>query len=267
MSPTMSTMSHPGLTRHFSRRSIASEATFPVRPDASVATNLTPIARSESPPSGPPNNIPYPMLAQGMGVRSNSGKSFGLSSSSSTRSGRSSKSAGGFFASIGRINSIRKDRTPPSKNNSFTRLPTAQEHHEPRPVQIQAAPTIPGGPRAAPPSSRSTRANSLLAPSASGRESKSSTRPASMLKPSASPERQNSGKAGLIARSSLTYRNPNSSSENDSDTWFETSLDKLTDVLPHLPRSTLAHYLQKTGSDITAITAILEDEKKGKLPA
>ncbi|KAK0230601.1 hypothetical protein IW262DRAFT_413917 [Armillaria fumosa] len=103
--------------RHPSHGSDASEATFPVRPDASVATDL-------SSPSSPNSSVvlPYPTLAP-----------------------RSSSMKSGFFASLGRKASV--SRTPGPQ-------PPRQQAHHPMPNRTvltkrpTISPSVPGGPRA-----------------------------------------------------------------------------------------------------------------------
>ncbi|SJL02177.1 uncharacterized protein ARMOST_05503 [Armillaria ostoyae] len=103
--------------RNTSHGSEASEATFPVRPDASVATDL-------SSPSTPNSNIvlPYPTLAP-----------------------RTSSMKSGFFASLGRKASV--SRTPGPQ-------PPRQQAHHPTPNRTvltkrpTISPSVPGGPRA-----------------------------------------------------------------------------------------------------------------------
>ncbi|KAK0206789.1 hypothetical protein DFS33DRAFT_619654 [Desarmillaria ectypa] len=104
--------------RNTSHGSEASEATFPVRPDASVATDL-------SSPSTPNSSIvlPYPTLAP--------------RTSSSVKSG--------FFASLGRKASVSRTQGP---------QPPRQQAHHPIPSRTlltkrpTISPSVPGGPRA-----------------------------------------------------------------------------------------------------------------------
>lgn len=169
------------LRRHRSRGSIATELTFPMRSDAYAATNLRPEGKD---PKILPPPLPYPSLAAhsltthpGLGMRS-------VVSNSSAGGGAKT----GFFASIGRKTSIRqKDRTlgafasnhqgtpirPPIRLGLATSSGTSASGHshgtsasasslsavvsppKPRPVQIESAPTLPGGPRAPNPRRRS----------------------------------------------------------------------------------------------------------------
>jgi len=153
---------------------MATEATFPMRPDAYKATNLRPDGDDGKilPPA-----LPYPGLA----ART-------LATHPAMRSVVSNSSAGkgGFFASIGRKTSMRgKERgigafaphsqgtparptvklglasslTSGSANSNNT---TSQTAPKPRPVQLENAPTLPGGPRA-PPRRTSVLMSSIVA--------------------------------------------------------------------------------------------------------
>ncbi|KAK0461891.1 uncharacterized protein EV420DRAFT_135179 [Desarmillaria tabescens] len=105
--------------RNTSHGSEASEATFPVRPDAGVATDL-------SSPTTPNSSVilPYPTLAP--------------RTTSSVKSG--------FFASLGRKASVSRTTTGPQ--------PPRQQAHHPIPNRTvltkrpTISPTVPGGPRA-----------------------------------------------------------------------------------------------------------------------
>jgi hypothetical protein len=140
---------------------MATEATFPMRPDAYKATNLR--------PDGEDGKILPPMLPYpGLAART-------LASHPVMRSVVSNSSAGGgkggFFATIGRKTSIRqKDkgigaftpnsqgtpvRTPvrlglASSTSSASTPSRSTQPPKPRPVQLENAPTLPGGPRAPP---------------------------------------------------------------------------------------------------------------------
>ncbi|KAK0491201.1 hypothetical protein IW261DRAFT_73649 [Armillaria novae-zelandiae] len=113
--------------RHPSHGSDASEATFPVRPDAGVATDL-------SSPSTPTSTVvlPYPTLAP-----------------------RSSSVKSGFFASLGRKASVSRTQGP---------QPPRQQAHHPIPSRAvltkrpTISPSVPGGPRA----KRMSRSHTIL---------------------------------------------------------------------------------------------------------
>lgn len=164
--------------RNVSHGSEATEATFPIRADAYVATELS--SRRHSPPRGPPANLPYPGVIQNMGMRTSatmrsfpSTKSNGADGapaySNSMRSLKSPKATGtGFFASIGRRTSIKKERPPIGTgigNSNGTNRPNQVPLPPavlPRPPQLGSR-HLAGGPR--PPPSKTggpMRHNSLL---------------------------------------------------------------------------------------------------------
>lgn len=140
---------------------MATEKTFPMRPDAYKATDLRPDGDDGKilPPT-----LPYPGLA----ART-------LASHPTMKNVVSNSSAGGgkagFFAAIGRKTSMRqKDRgigafTPNSQgtptrptvklglgssSGSATSNVSSTQPPKPRPVQLENTPTLPGGPRAPP---------------------------------------------------------------------------------------------------------------------
>jgi hypothetical protein len=119
-----------------------SEATFPSRPDAYTATDLT-TKLDQLPTNGPPP-LPYPALAN---QRS-------LTSPPPSRPYK----AGNFFASLGRKASIsRKDRQP----GTLPILPLSQPARLTKsPPARSNQPTMPGGPRG--PSHRSMRSQTII---------------------------------------------------------------------------------------------------------
>ncbi|KAG8919276.1 hypothetical protein FRC01_001367 [Tulasnella sp. 417] len=163
--------------RNVSHGSEATEATFPIRADAYVATELS--SRNHSPPRGPPANLPYPGVVQNVGIRpsatmrslpttSSNGGGGTHAYSNSMRSLKGPKMTGtGFFASIGRRTSIKKERPPigtgigsqNGQNRPQVPLPIAVM---PRPPQLGVG-TVVGGPRPPPPRAGGpVRHNSLL---------------------------------------------------------------------------------------------------------
>ncbi|KAL5530183.1 hypothetical protein ACEPAF_6440 [Sanghuangporus sanghuang] len=246
--------------RHPSRGSIGSEMTFPKRVDAYIATDLLP-QRSEDDtlPRGPPP-LPYPTLAQGPPpVHAQQQPSTRLGASASTRSnapslgsGKSS-SGGGFFASIGRKASVKKDRPtlPGSQPNKLlSKRQQALPTPAPRPVQINVAPSLPGGPRAPP--GRIQRAQSVIAPKAQPVESDTETSRRMLIKrsPSVAPSFAQNGLSQVA--------------ESASD--IDVKIAKLADLLPHADKSILAGYLRRAGGmDMVAIGRYLDDEKNGVL--
>ncbi|KAL5487812.1 hypothetical protein ACEPAI_5920 [Sanghuangporus weigelae] len=247
--------------RHPSRGSIGSEMTFPKRVDAYVATDLLP-QRSEDDtlPRGPPP-LPYPILAQGpppVNVQQQQSTRLGASTStrsnaSSLGSGKSSSGGGGFFASIGRKASVKKDRPtlPGSQPNKLlSKRQQALPTPAPRPVQISVAPSLPGGPRAPP--GRIQRAQSVIAPKAQPVQSDTETSRRMSIKrsPSVVPSFAQNGLSQVA--------------ESASDIDVKTA--NLADLLPHADKGILAGYLRRAGGmDIVAIGRYLEDEEKGAL--
>ncbi|KAG8746763.1 hypothetical protein FRC10_003746 [Ceratobasidium sp. 414] len=137
--------------RHVSGGSTTSEATFAVRPDAYVATNIS--IRAESPPLGPPPSLPYPSLARDIGMRSVPPTSpTGIGAAAVGGGLRAKAGAVGFLSSIGRKTSTRRDRDRAVMQQARKVHPAGGGYAElPAPVrqvQLSAVPTIPGGPRA-----------------------------------------------------------------------------------------------------------------------
>ncbi|KAH9918121.1 uncharacterized protein B0H18DRAFT_1086874 [Fomitopsis serialis] len=236
--------------RHTSRGSEASGMTHP-------PTN-----------SLPPPALPYPSLAQAQQTRSPIRSSTMMPSPSrSLLPLPGNKSSGGFFSSIGRKASVRKDRpvlppNPPgrvlSKRNTATPTPTPL-------VQVASSPNVPGGPRAAP--GRVRRSQTFSAISGPPPQPNASTMPTS----NSHPQRQST-----MRRPSLFARAKNHGQSNAQagavvaqpalpDPEFDHQVDKLADLLPHADRGVLAGYLRRAGQDILAIGQYLEDEKNGTL--
>ncbi|KAJ7591349.1 hypothetical protein C8J56DRAFT_825421 [Mycena floridula] len=224
--------------RHTSRSSVISEATFPSRPDASAATDLSQQSVSDhSLPNSPPP-LPYPALAMNQ-QRAN------LPPSAAMRllgSGTPSKT-GNFFASLGRKASIRKDRTLGAPNAT---PPTRLTKNPPTPARI-TNPTVPGGPRA--PTNRMLRSQTIM-----------------LSSPFSSNSSLSEKNGPLHRRPSLNNTSTTETAiDLNDDPEFIKHLDKLSDVLPHAERAVLAGYLRRAGQDIMAIGQYLEDEKNGNI--
>ncbi|KZT74550.1 hypothetical protein DAEQUDRAFT_720734 [Daedalea quercina L-15889] len=260
--------------RHTSRGSEASEMTFPTRPDAYSATDLTTRAIDLLPPtSSPPPALPYPSLAQAQQARSPARSSTMMPSPSRSLlplTGNKS-SGGGFFSSIGRKSSVRKDKPifPPnqpgrvlSKRNTATPTPAPRQ----QPVQVATSPVVPGGPRAAPGRVRRSQTFSVSTPSPPAQPN-ASTMPATITH----PQRQSTARRpSLFARAKNHGQNsgqagPALTQPVLPDPEFERQVDKLADLLPHADRHVLSGYLRRAGQDILAIGQYLEDEKNGTL--
>ncbi|KAJ6627550.1 hypothetical protein B0H10DRAFT_2210457 [Mycena sp. CBHHK59/15] len=234
--------------RQVSRSSMKSEATFPRRSDASVATDIS-TKPTDHVPIVP--SLPYPALTP---------RSLGVPVSlppSSMRmlSPTPASKTGNFFASLGRKASMSKKERPnpmsfslssASSSSTSTRLvksPPAGANPHPRPVVIANTPSVPGGPRAPP--NRALRAQSIMATSPSLASNAAVARRPSLFTPPSSSSSNSHG----------------SSASADRD--FERQVDKLADLLPQAERVVLAGYLRRTGQDMLAIGQYLEDEKNG----
>lgn len=252
--PTVAFSSHTFTPqpRHTSGSSIISE--FPRRPDASMATDLT-NKSVDLAPAAPPV-LPYPSLANNMyQVRSSSlanntppGSIRSLASSSS-----GTKSSGGFFASLGRKNSISSSKKPGlaqiATNQQARVLTKPPPVGAPRLINIPTSPVVPGGPRAIP-NRRAARSQTLMSTTNSFASNASSTersealgRRPSLLETTSSPE-----PAGI---------------DITPDPEFVRQVDKLAHLLPEADRGVLEGYLRRAGQDILAIGQYLEDEKNG----
>ncbi|KAG2043111.1 hypothetical protein BDR03DRAFT_853024 [Suillus americanus] len=244
-------------TRNISESSTGSEVTFPRRPDAYLATDLsTPPSGDSSPPNAPPS-LPYPALASA--PRNGTNRASTIIASSSSSSGRSltsstslNKSPGSFFASLGRKTSLKKDKgvalISPVIGRALSKSPPRQEPN-PRPMTIPNSPSVPGGPRAPP--NRMQRSQTIVlspqSPSNGLGHHRSST--VVIQRPS-----QLSGRNTLSERGSPT----------DPDE-FARQVDKLAALLPKADKTVLGGYLRRAGQDILAIGQYLEDEKNGTL--
>jgi len=243
-------------TRNISESSTGSEVTFPRRPDAYLATDLsTPPSGDSSPPNAPPP-LPYPALAAA--PHSGANRASTMMTSSSTSSGRSltsptsyTKSPASFFTSLGRKTSLKKDKgaasTAPVIGRVLSRSPPRSEP-APRPVVIPSAPSVPGGPRAPP-----------------HRMQRSQTIVVSPQSPSNTPVPHRSSTvvqrpSQLSGRNTLSERG----SPIDPDE-FAHQVDKLSALLPKADRTVLGGYLRRAGQDVLAIGQYLEDEKNGIL--
>ncbi|KAJ7781537.1 hypothetical protein B0H16DRAFT_1818978 [Mycena metata] len=240
--------------RNVSHSSTQSEATFPRRPDATVATDLS-TKPSDIVPVVP--SLPYPALsprAMSVALPPASMRMIPMSPTSSSKTGN-------FFASLGRKASISKRERPPPTSSFSLNPPTTGTRLTksppaglaPRPVLIGSSPSVPGGPRAPP--NRALRTQSIMpSPSPSPFSSNSST----------SSDRS----ASMLPRRPSVFT-PGSSSTSSAGGMpapdFERQVDKLADLLPQAERAVLAGYLRRSGQDILAIGQYLEDEKNGTL--
>lgn len=286
---------HPPRNRDVSHGSEASDITFPVRADAYAATQVN---IHDSPPRGPPANLPYPgaiglrpspSVRSGVTVMtttSGAPTNISVSAPNSMRSLKSptgtasSNGSGGFFATIGRKASMRKDGRPALSQlnkpngagsgigfNSLTSRPSQVPLPPSSKGIMMSTPTVVGGPRPPPPKSGGVaRANSLLASLGRRSTERDEVNVDKAISEAGHGTRSDSPEAlpqtTLVPRSSLTYKR--ASASIDASAAFNANLDKLADVLPHVERTVLALYLRRAGGeDLKAIGAYLEDEKNG----
>ncbi|KAF4602344.1 hypothetical protein EYR40_005549 [Pleurotus pulmonarius] len=259
-SPSQSFTPQP---RQTSGSSTFSEVTFPRRPDATLATDLSPRPSQDAPPTAPA--LPYPSLMMQPPTRSSTMISAAPSSLRSMVSPQSAKT--GFFASLGRRASLKKERPLPHtilthSTNKLMKPGPASPH--PRPVNLSNNPSVPGGPRAPP--NRMTRASTMMvAPMTSQPTSSSEARPSSFER--GAPMKRGST---MIHGPKPQHNHAPSSGDEVLDirhdsTDFMKQVDKLSDLLPHADKGVLAGYLRRAGQDMLAIGQYLEDEKNGAI--
>ncbi|KIM45873.1 hypothetical protein M413DRAFT_440927 [Hebeloma cylindrosporum] len=245
--------------RQTSRSSMISEATFPIRPDAYTATDLSKgVYRDITPPGAPPP-LPYPSLAlnppRSQSALSNPSVASGTPPSSvrSLVPTASTKGAG-FFASLGRkasLSSSRRDRFPPgisspvSLSAAVKSSPTVLNISHPIINITKPPPTVPGGPRAPP-----------------NRVRRSQTFMSTVSHTSPNDRGRNDP---IVRRPSLFNLSQETVSEIQSDPDFSQQVDRLHTLLPHADRDILAGYLRRAGQDMLAIGQYMEDERMGTL--
>ncbi|KAH6915439.1 hypothetical protein BKA70DRAFT_1258939 [Coprinopsis sp. MPI-PUGE-AT-0042] len=283
--------------RQTSGASIISEATFPRRPDAYVATDLStqsPSVVQDLSPATVAINLPYPSLAtqqRQQSIRSttsNNSTGSGLTPPPSVRSlapssgtsahghGGNSSLKMGFLASLGRKASIstgggvlKKDR---SGGGAGILGPgngrTASTRDIGRPVLMSTTNVAHSqGPHSAvsahghgPPSVHG-HGHGPSGPRAPppNRAQRSKTL---MIAPTT---RHQERESALGRRPSLFDTTPPTLEEIYADPVFAEQVDKLHSVLPHADRAVLATYLRRAGQDVLAIGQYLEDERNGTL--
>ena len=296
----------PGM-RHISHGSLASDMTFPRRSDAYTATDLS-TRPTDTLPSSPPSILPYPSLAQVQLQRAPARSSTLILSPTKTLQiplPGTKGSGTGFFASLGRKTSIRKEKgsllsgpQSPTKVLSKHRpqaIATSLSQPTPaRPTPQLAPPSIPGGPRAAPGYIKRAKTYSVgpgvlsVSPTPSPpRVTPSPPQKAATQQPAPTSNNSNGNngskrqsivmarRPSMFGRSrqghaSVTLANTNHvhsahAGMTHADPNFERQVSKLADLLPHADRAVLAGYLRRAGEDILAIGQYLEDEKNGTL--
>lgn len=174
-----------------------------------------------------------------------------------------SRTGTGFFASIGRKASLKKDRgltmSSVSPRVLTKRLPTS---NTPRPVQMHNSPSIPGGPRAAP--GRVTRSQTISVAPSGPVAHLQEQQPTKLTRSETHRQSLSGRRASLFHRSTApapVQQPPVVASTPE----FEEQVDRLAELLPHAERKVLAGYLRRAGQDILAIGQYLEDEKNGTL--
>ncbi|KAJ2926216.1 hypothetical protein H1R20_g10894, partial [Candolleomyces eurysporus] len=287
--------------RHTSGSSMISDSTFPRRPDASTATDLS--SRSsrgqpspyheEASPIPVPVSLPYPSLAnqqRQQSIRSTATSSSAGTPPSSVRSLAPSgnlstvSKTGGFFASLGRKASLntstRRDRgglTPAHSNGSRavlskpppTTATTPTKDMISKPLHITSQHSAPSGPRAlaSSKSMRVQRSQTLMSPISPSYLAMAEKDEALGRRPSLFDMNSESGDRGYASdyhggRNALEIPNDH---HHHPDPEFAAQVERLHNVLPHADRAVLAGYLRRAGQDVLAIGQYLEDEKNGTL--
>ncbi|KAG5646470.1 hypothetical protein DXG03_003520 [Asterophora parasitica] len=260
--PTVAFSSHTFTPqpRHTSRASMISEATFPRRPDASTATDLS-VKTQDLVPATPPV-LPYPSLANQRMYRTRTSSSIAsVTPPSSVRTLAPStpmSTKTGFFASLGRKASMSSTRKPGL--NGLTPPPTSPARlvksppTAPRVINISAAPSVPGGPRAAPNHHRAVRSQTIM----------TTTNPFASNAAAAITERNELSRRPSLHDITMSTPEP-PVIDIAADPEFVRQVDKLVHLLPDADRAVLAGYLRRAGQDILAIGQYLEDEKNGTI--
>lgn len=272
--------------RHPSRGSEVSEVTFPVRYDSTTATDLTSRSGDTLAPTSPPPELPYPSLAH-----SPTKSPMPLRSSPLTNTPPTSLRSlvaphkPGFFASLGRKTSVKRERpqiSSPMGSLATPKVLTKSPPAVPRPpimIPSTSVPNMPGGPRAPPDRRLSRRSQTAFAgmqrfsaqPGAgasgamsdSGHGHTSHAHMSLLRRPSLSavqPPMQSSKVPSTPASGSTPGK-----AKPAEDPEFARQVGKLADLLPDANRDILAAYLRRTGQDMLAIGQYLEDEKNGRL--
>ena len=252
--------------RHTSRSSVISEASFPRRPDASTATDLSQDTHSDISPTSVSLTLPYPSLAMNPPRTNPSRSNSSIGPSPSIRSLAPSTSislkSGGFFASLGRKTSLSRTRKEKpsgilissssgslsSPSMSGRLLSISSKHTSSQSLNSTniskpyiSSPSVPGGPRAPP--HRTRRSHTFT--------------------PSFPPHPTVSSDIGR--RPSMFDLTLDTVIDIRAEPGFDQQVDKLASLLPHANRDVLAGYLRRAGIDMLAIGQYLEDEKNGTI--
>ncbi|KAF9780289.1 hypothetical protein BJ322DRAFT_331530 [Thelephora terrestris] len=281
-----SSYKEPPEERKVSRDSFESGTTFPMRPDAYTATDLSmktndfPTRVEDLVTKAPV--LPYPSLAPM--TRSMTQNSTFTSPPSSMKSLpiplplSASKSTGGFFSSIGRKASIRKDREkgPPSPGKTLAKRTETPPQQKSIQLPQTSTPHVVGGPRAIPGRSHSIVAQPVPRPDdqkrvdPKRRSTVSGKRPSlyppppnKSMPPPSNTNAHNAHHVSMPPTSHQQGQNPGQIMPPDAQ--FNVQLDKLVHLLPRADRNVLAGYLRRSGQDILAVGRYLEDEKNGTI--
>lgn len=258
--------------RHVSNGSMSSNATFPLRSDSYTATDLSPRPTDTLPPANvPPPALPYPALAQASTHRLSTVTSHSLPSRSIPLPLAVPKTSGGFFSSIGRNYTLKKEKNQSSAGKMLLGKANPNVHsnttsNNPRPIVIANPPSVPGGPRAAP--GRMQRSQTLMLPPPPSQTERPNKSAVLSRRRSSNVKRPSNlfGSGGRGASSESGHENHTRESYAwNKDPQFVTQVDKLADLLPHADRDILAGYLKRAGQDILAIGQYLDDEKNGRI--
>ncbi|PSR73566.1 hypothetical protein PHLCEN_2v10485 [Hermanssonia centrifuga] len=249
--------------RHTSDASVSSQTTFPIRNDAYIATDLSMRPGDElTSTKSPPLYLPYPALASSP-LRSASALPSAARSYQVPLSNGPPRSGTGFFASMGRKASLKKDRgpviSPPSPSRVLTKRFPNQNNQVPRALQLNSAPAIRGGPRAAPGRVQRSQTISIAPAPAPAQE-----QPVTVARSETSHHRQSTSNR----RPSIFHRSTQPAAVAPvaiASPEFERQVDRLADLLPNADRKLLSAYLRRAGEDVLAIGQYLEDEKNGTL--
>ncbi|EKM59621.1 uncharacterized protein PHACADRAFT_250237 [Phanerochaete carnosa HHB-10118-sp] len=251
---------------HVASGSVDSEVTFPRRADAYHATDLTMRADEEILPISPPSSLPYPSLVTSPPSRFTPPLS-PISPSTRTyqiplSSGTSAPHRAGFFASISRRASLRKG--PPSPPRVPKKLIQTSPPPPPaRPVQVNSAPSVRGGPRALPNRLGRSKTVSTSPPEVHLKHQPHQAPPVTLTRSETTSTHRQSESA--VHRPSLLRRSVAPPPPTLSGPEFERQLEELSALLPHADKDVLAGYLRRAGENILAIGQYLEDDKNGSL--
>lgn len=280
-----SSYKEPPEERKISGDSFESGVTFPLRPDAYTATDLStkvndlPVRVEDLVTKAP--TLPYPSLAPM--TRSSTQNSTLTSPPSSMRSLpiplplSVTKSADRFFSSLGRKGSVKRDKQPPSPGKTLSKKTLTPPQQKPVQLAPTSTPHVIGGPRAIPGRSHSIVAQPAARPGERQKQADPKRRstvggkPHSLFPPPSNksmppPPNIHSHNAHHASMPPPSHKQGQISGLIAlPDAQFNLQLDKLVHLLPHADKNVLAGYLKRSGQDILAVGRYLEDEKNGTI--